>query len=130
MVYSTCRVDLSRYSGSGRYSGIRVDFRDFTGRCGSQAQHIHGRTHRRVHVLIGYIQSWSRDEILVLCPIWVSWFDNSMGMSNPKVWIIVTERPMGQMGRAVTVATRYCSVATQYPFSPKLETEREVNQLK
>ena len=24
----------------------------------------------------------------------------------------------------------YCSVAAQYSFSPKLETEREVNQLK
>ena len=43
VVYSMCRVDLSRFLGPGRYSGIRFDSRGFTGRCGSRAQHIHGR---------------------------------------------------------------------------------------
>ena len=45
-----------------------------------------------------------REEILLLCPVWVSWFDGSMRTSNPKGWVIVTERPSGPVGRAVTVA--------------------------
>jgi len=39
-------------------------------------------------------------------------------------------RPMGRLGRAVTVAHSYYSTAAQLRFSPILETERELNQLK
>ena len=34
VVYSTCRVDLSRSAGPGRYSGIRADSRGFMGTYG------------------------------------------------------------------------------------------------
>ena len=43
VVYSMCRVDLSRYPEPGCYIGIKADSRGFTGRCGSRAQHVHGR---------------------------------------------------------------------------------------
>ena len=41
------------------------------------------------------IQSWPREEILVLCFVWVSWFDDSTRTSNSKEWVIVTTQPMG-----------------------------------
>ena len=34
VIYSTCRVDLSRYPGPGRYSGIKADSPGFTGTYG------------------------------------------------------------------------------------------------
>ena len=44
VIYSTCRVDLSRYPGSGRYSGIRADSRGFTPHTGQKVRgHEHGR---------------------------------------------------------------------------------------
>ena len=39
-----CRVDLSRYPGPGRYSGIRADSRGFTPHTGQKVRgHEHGR---------------------------------------------------------------------------------------
>ena len=43
MVYSTCRVDLSRSPEPGRYSGIRADSRGFSHIRAEVRGHEHGR---------------------------------------------------------------------------------------
>ena len=78
-----------------------------------------------------------REVILLLCPVWVSWFDVSTRTSSPQRGVIVTARgPFGPDRMCDTVAKIYCSAAgnvaaAQYfPASPIPETEREADQVK
>jgi hypothetical protein len=58
------------------------------------------------------IQTWPRESILDICPVWVSWFDRSARTSNPL-----------RVGRYETKSIRadkihgYCSFGTVAEFS-------------
>jgi len=81
----------------------------------------------------------AKKEIMLLCPVWVSWFDVSTRTSSPLGWVIVTDQPMGRLGPdriRDTIAKNYYTVwgtvaSAQYSqFSSIPETEPETDQLK
>ena len=128
VVYSTCRVDLSRYPGSGRYRGIRAILSRFHATYEQKCAYMstlcawEHRCHRHVdrhtwaagseptdvaHVIVSTrrMGRGPREMILLLCPIWINWFDVSTRTSSPQRGVIVTARGPCWAGSNV----RHCS---------------------
>ena len=101
LVYSTCRVDLSRYPGPGRNRGIRAILSRFHATYGQKCMYMstsargntdannmwmdtHGllavnpRTWHMGSLALDVWNVWLREEIMFLCPVWVSWFDEDV----------------------------------------------------
>ena len=86
--YSMCRVDLSRYPGPGRYRGIRAILSRFHATYGQKCAYMSdGHTWAAgseptdvAYVIVSTrrMGRGSREVILLLCPVWVSWFDEDV----------------------------------------------------